>query len=87
MLGKQNIVEDKGGVVRFEENLLVTALVDNFEYQGSKGLNALSIYFQVNNIPKDHYSQITQLIGYSISGWESLSTTSDEEWEEVTKDL
>ncbi|AUR87586.1 hypothetical protein NVP1101O_175 [Vibrio phage 1.101.O._10N.261.45.C6] len=83
MLGLQNIIKDVNGVDRFEENLLVSALIDQFEFNGSKGLNALSIYFQVKGIPVEHYSQITQLIGYSVSGWGGLSTTSDEDWETV----
>lgn len=68
------------GVLRFKENTLVTVLVDNFKYEGMTGLNALSLYYQVNNIPVEEYSQITQLIGYSVSGWCGLSTTSDEEY-------
>lgn len=83
MLGLQNIIDDCNGRKRFEENLLVSMLVDNFTYGGSKGLNALSLYFQINNMPVEHYSQITQLIGYSISGWGTLSTTSDEDWDDV----
>lgn len=72
------VAED--GVLRFKENTLVTMLADNFKYEGMTGLNALSLYYQVNNIPVEEYSQITQLIGYSVSGWGGLSTTSDEEY-------
>jgi len=79
MLGVQDVYTDDNGVERFKENLLVSALIDNFEYKGSKGLNALSIYYQVNGIPEEHYSQITQLIGYSVCGWHCLSTTSEED--------
>lgn len=80
----QNIII-KDGVQRFEENLLVSVLIDNFEYEGSTGLNALSRYYQINNIDEKHYEQITQLIGYSVGGFGGLSTTSDETWIEVVK--
>jgi len=79
MLGVQDVYTDEKGVERFKENLLVSMLIDNFEYNGLKGFNALSVYYQVNDIPEENYSQITQLIGYSLSGWHTLSTTSDEE--------
>lgn len=80
MLGSQNLHYDEQGCLRFVENKLVSVLVDSFEYEGYKGLNALSLYWQVNNIPQEHYEQITRLIGYSVSGWEGLSTTDDETW-------
>jgi len=82
----QNIIV-KDGIQRFEENLLVSALIDNFKYEGSTGLNALSLYYQINNVDEKHYEQITQLIGYSVSGFGGLSTTSDETWVEVVKKL
>lgn len=87
MLGKQNIIKDKYGCVRFEENLLVSKLIDNFKYKGLSGLNALSLYYQVESLPEKYYSQITQLVGYSIDGCGTLSTTTAEEWEEVQKSL
>lgn len=87
MLGKQNIIKDINGRDRFEENLLVGVLVDNFKYKNMSGLNALSFYYQANGVAEEHYSQITQLIGYSISGWGTLSTTTDEDWEEIQKVL
>lgn len=87
MLGTQNLHVDDYGTLRFKENLLVSKLVDSFEYEGYKGLNALSLYYQVNEIPVDHYEQITRLIGYSFSGWGGLSTTSDEDWEVVSKQV
>ena len=87
MLGKQELHIDTHGTLRFKENLLVSALIDNFEYEGSKGLNALCHYWQVNDVPVENYEQITRLIGYSVSGWGGLSTTSDEDWEVVSKQV
>ncbi|AUR93404.1 hypothetical protein NVP1187O_091 [Vibrio phage 1.187.O._10N.286.49.F1] len=85
MLGNQNLHYDDHGVLRFVENKLITKLIDHFEHEGMKGLNALSYYYQVNNIPTEHYEQITRLIGYSVSGWEGLSTTDDQTWGTVMK--
>lgn len=51
MLGKQELHIDAHGTLRFKENLLVSALIDNFEYEGSKGLNALCHYWQANDVP------------------------------------
>ena len=83
MLGKQELHIDKHGTLRFKENLLVSMLVDNFEYGDYTGLNALSFYYQTNDIPVEHYEQITRLIGYSVDGWSNLSTTDYKSWEIV----
>lgn len=87
MLGSQNLYYDQHGCLRFVENKLVSVLIDHFKYDGMSGLNALSLYYQVNNIPVGYYEQITRLIGYSVSGWGGLSTTDDETWKTVNQQV
>ena len=79
----QNVITDNKGTKRFEENPLVSTLIDNFTYEGMTGLNALSLYYQINSVDEKYYEQITQLIGYSVSGFSGLSTTTDETWSKV----
>lgn len=65
----QPIVQDEHGVVRFKENKIVRDLVDS----GKLDLNATAHY------PFEDRSQLSQLIGYSVSGWGGLSTVSIDE--------
>jgi len=62
------IVDD---VVRFRKNLLVEYLLS----AGPFDLNHLSC---LPNIPKEDWEQFAQLIGYSVSGFGSLSYATDE---------
>lgn len=63
----QPIAKDPLGVYRFKENAIVSYLA-----QGR--LNELHTL----NFSDEDWMQLTQLIGYSVSGWGGLSNTSDE---------
>lgn len=66
----QNIIKDDNGVIRFQENLIVSHLVK--AYPG--GLNALA----EKEFSNEDWEQLAQLIGYSVSGFGDLSYASDE---------
>jgi hypothetical protein len=68
----QPLVIDKYGVVRFKGNVVV-----NFLFSvGKLDLNELAVMVGNKLIPREDYEQITQLMGYSVSGYGDLSTTS-----------
>ena len=56
------------GVVRFKENKIVTYLLQFAERRGID-LNQIAIM----DFDEDDYSQLMQLIGYSVSGYGNLS--------------
>lgn len=64
----QPLVRDSEGVVRFQTNELVNYLKNN--YPG--GLHALAGL----NFSEEDYTQLMQLIGYSVSGFGELSLVS-----------
>ena len=66
----QPIVEN-----RFVENKIVSYLLD----KGGIDMNKLAIM----DFPDDDRSQFAQLIGYSVSGWSTLSYVRDEEYDTV----
>lgn len=61
-------------VLRFEKNPIVEHLLDN----GNMDMNYLAIWCHENNIENKYQEQFAQLIGYSVSGFSSLSYVSDE---------
>jgi len=61
---------------RFVENKIVSYLLD----KGGIDMNKLAIM----DFPNDDRSQFAQLIGYSVSGWSTLSYVSDEEYNTAT---
>lgn len=66
----QHIATDQHGVVRFVENKIVSFLLD----KGGYDLNALACM----EFDQADREQFAQLIGYSVSGFGSLSYASDE---------
>ncbi len=50
-------------------------------------MNGLSLWCQINGIDEKYYEQLTQLIGYSVSGFGTLSTTTEETWDRVQEVL
>jgi len=75
-LTMQPIVQDKHGVIRFKKNGLVDALYEHGVKTGL-GLNEL---YRMTFTDEDR-QQFAQLIGYSVSGYGSLSYVSDEAYE------
>jgi len=69
----QPIVIAKDGYVRFQENKLVSHLLDWASERGCS-LNELA---RLDGIPRSDWEQFAQLIGYSISGFGELSYVSD----------
>lgn len=69
-LPRQPVLLDKAGCPRFRENKLVRYLLDN----GGIDLNHLA----TKKFPKEDWQQFAQLIGYSVSGYGTLSYADDE---------
>lgn len=74
----QPIITDPHGVERFKENKIVSALLD-FGRDHGFGLNQIAcLPFTVED-----RRQLTQLIGYSVSGYGDLSYVTEADLEEV----
>jgi hypothetical protein len=71
----QPIYRDHNGVERFHPNKIVQYLLDN----GGLDLNDLARV----DFPGADREQFHQLIGYSVSAWGGLSSTTDETWRAV----
>lgn len=69
---------DDEGVLRFKKNPLVRRMADRY------GLNELAV--DVRTATDDDWRQLAQLIGYSVSGWGSLSYVTDEDWNRVVRE-
>lgn len=72
----QPLIKDEQGVQRFMANTLVCALLDHGQATGL-GLNELCVKFHPSEHQAD-WQQLAQLIGYSLSGYGSLSYVDDE---------
>jgi len=66
----QPLSVDKEGVLRFKENKIIRYLLD----KGGVSLNDLAVL----NFSDNDREQLSQLIGYSLSGFGDLSHVSDE---------
>lgn len=66
-------------VLRFEKNPIVEMLLDS----GGIDMNMIAIWCIENSIDKKYKQQFAQLIGYSVSGYGTLSYVTDENWERV----
>ena len=66
---------DDQGVLRFKSNKLVDALLDHGQATGL-GLNELRFKYHGPEYADD-WQQLSQLIGYSLSGYGELSYVSD----------
>lgn len=69
----QPLYTDEHGTTRFRENKIVQYLLDN----GGIDMNRLAVV----DFPRDDREQFAQLIGYSLSGFGSLSYATDETYE------
>jgi len=66
------IAED--GVVRFKGN----SIIEDLFQSRALDLNEIKRRVQTGDFPKEDYVQLTQLLGYSVSGWGDLSTSPPE---------
>jgi hypothetical protein len=73
----QPVVWDGHGVIRFERNPIVRFLLD----QGPFDLNKIAELSESQGWAREDHSHFAQLIGYSVSGWGTLSYVSSREWE------
>ncbi len=73
------VLED--GVPRFKSNSIIRWLFET----GRLDLNEVSRMMRDGAFPVEDYVQITQLLGYSISGWGDLSTSPPELVEEADR--
>ena len=67
----QPIVLDEKGTPRFQSNEIIKFLFNT----GQLDLNKLTMMVKQGAFPLEDYAQITQLLGYSVSGWGDLSTS------------
>lgn len=67
---QQPVHFDDNGVIRFEANPIIEKFMLN-------KLNDVAIWCQQNNIDAKYQEQLAQLIGYSVSGYGSLSYVTD----------
>jgi hypothetical protein len=72
----QPLVSDDQGVTRFRRNKIVDYLLEWARPKGM-GLNEL----RAIGFDDDEWQQLTQLIGYSLSGWGTLSFVDDAAWD------
>jgi hypothetical protein len=75
----QPIEADGHGVIRFRKNLIVEHLLD----KGGLDLNDLARL----DFPQEDWEQFAQLIGYSVSGFGSLSYVSNDTYETARRML
>lgn len=71
----QPLIQDSSGTIRFKENKIVHRLLDMCKQNGY-GLNEISSDVQCGDLENSDYVQLMQLIGYSVSGYGSLSCVS-----------
>lgn len=67
----QPLVRDEKGIIRFKENKIIRWLFES----GKLNLNELALMVSKGMLPKEDYAQLTQLLGYSVSGWGDISTS------------
>lgn len=72
----QPIALDTHGVARFVRNKIVEHLVDTYAF--GRSLNEICRKFDVHGADREDYEQLTMLIGYSVSGFGDLSTSSED---------
>lgn len=70
----QPLGKDDQGVVRFKENKIVRILLD----EGPFDLNQIAIWVAEGRVSTEDEIQLAQLIGYSHSGFGSLSYVDEE---------
>lgn len=75
-LPMQPLVIDDHGTLRFKENPIVRALLD-YATEHGYGLNEIAL----EELDAEDQMQLAQLIGYSLSGYGTLSYVTDESYE------
>lgn len=75
-LPMQPLVIDAHGTLRFKENPIVRALLD-YATEHGYGLNEIAM----EELDAEDQMQLAQLIGYSLSGYGTLSFVTDESYE------
>ncbi len=75
----QPLLPDEHGVLRFKENKIVSFLLDNGPYD----MNSLAC----ERFSQEDYEQFAQLIGYSLSGFGTLSYATDETYDAAVASL
>ena len=75
----QPIYLDKDQRPRFEKNPIVDMLCEKH------GLNDIAWWWFENNVEQRYIEQFYQLIGYSVSGYGTLSQVSDESYYRATE--
>ena len=72
----QPLITMPDGVIRFKANKIVQFLLNSAPTGARNDLNSLACM----GFSDDDWEQFAQLIGYSLSGWGSLSYVSDRAW-------
>lgn len=72
----QPLVKDPHGVLRFQENKIVSYLLEFARYHGTT-LNELAVM----PFSREDWQQFAQLHGYSLSGYGELSYVDDESFD------
>lgn len=70
------------GVIRFKGN----SIIEDLFASGALDLNKIRVRVHTGDLPKEDYVQLTQLLGYSVSGWGNLSTSPTEMVEAADKE-
>lgn len=76
----QPITFDPAGVLRFEENPIVSYLA-----REASDLNHLAIWCATNKVDAKYQEQLAQMIGYSLSGYGTLSYVTDESYDRAER--
>lgn len=79
----QPLVVDDHGVIRFKDNPIVSYML----FKGSIDMNHLAVKGSELGWTEDDKAHFAQLIGYSHSGWGSLSYVTDERYESVDTEV
>lgn len=79
-LPMQPLVIDDHGTLRFKENPIVRALLD-YATEHGYGLNEIAL----EEFDAEDQMQLAQLIGYSLSGYGTLSYVTDESYERAAE--
>lgn len=74
----------EGSTIRFVRNRIVDDLYE-FAAERGFGLNEIAVKAALGNYTKEEQMQFAQLLGYSLSGYGTLSYVSNESWEEADK--
>ena len=75
---------DKHGTLRFVPNRIVDDLL-TFASEHGFDMNRIAIRACYGHYTQEEQTQFAQLIGYSVSGWGTLSYVSDEDYDRVNK--